>query len=1405
MTDFQKSIRSKIRDHFTKNRALLSNERGTSRKSAAGLPGTSGSSERSSHELEFRLGNFFEDNRTQSIKFSPKIEFDKFKQIIGTLRRLQASEAETSASKKYPQNLRVVEQKGKDSDLTLDINLIQTKFLPQHLIEARGTVPSSQIQSFCLTSTIPNLEVKSALNKTNIPDWNLRLQSSMETPVNDVTVKSQFAELVADPRYQKHYRLKKRRSFLGPGYRVDATIVKESSGSTYELSNIYNADEHYEIEIESNPDVLLSDIPENDIEALTNKYYDTVIGILEVIKSAYDDSTEPVSEIEKRAVVLDYTISFFPKKDREEAPKNLRPRRYFIGMEVNPLDTQNVGKNPQGDVSILDGSYYVTMKADGARNILYFPVIAKGQEGEGRGYLIDRDMSVRYSGLVRKDLVGAAFDGEYIDDTNEYLIFDYLMEPGGKDIRNLKFSERLKRLKSLKDIPSTDLGSITPKKKIDPMVQDEHKPGEEGLITPTGPMKLKQKEHYYIPKNPNKPNDFTVLKDILEKIENSNTYKDYKRDGFIFTPDEAYPIASLNPKVQVKWPRNLKWKPIEALSNDFLVRKVPVTAGDQFQTLKLLAGYPGGPSLFKYPLNFTDGVDNVARVRIDPDGQIRTDEGQIIYDDSVVEFTWGPLPEKAFPSSVSKNGWIPLRVREDKSRTKTPNRIDTVISNWKLIQSPITMRMLKGEEAVPSHYYLDVDEKLKKITQGWRDFHNLVKSDLITGAAEAIRAEEKNPNAQIRILDLGVGRGGDIGKWGAARARSVLGIDSARNGIEEDRHKLPIGYKVELDFIWGDVSKNINNLDAAYNDTYKKALEKALERNAPGFNIVSIMFAIHYFMKNEELINGLFKNISELMVPGGYLIGTTLDGSKVLKAFEDAKSNVLVGIEPNRKIDVWRLTKDFKSTPFEEIPGSPDAEFVPGPLGRKIKVKLISIGQEIPEYLVDFDYLTQIAAKYGLEPVVFGAFKEDGEFSDYESPTLGTLQLIKGAAREKKAPRLTDIDKRYNDLNRYFIFKKTSDTPSVLQRYVGVSKPTSTGTTVTPSTRTSTGITTAAATSTGSKVTAPIPTPAIKKTSVNVQPVKGTASVKSVSFAPTVAETSIKPVAASTASMASTASTTATSSTRPVAAPSTSTSTTTPAVSSKQPIRSVARLPPKLNRAVPLASLPKTSEQAISSVASIKVSPETSETTTALVPLRPEVEKVEASIEAVEANFPVPESIETSTTGSASSSGIIGTQNLVTPSVVKIQTTTGSIVIPVASTDSPTVPTIPKARPMATPSTSRPMVTPGTSRPIAKPMATSGTSRTMAKPIATPSTERPIATSGTERPIATPSTERPIAVAPTTSASGVPRARLPPAPLRSRTVSTTKEGTTATTTAAATTEGTTSVKPKVAAPKTRFG
>lgn len=108
------------------------------------------------------------------------------------------------------------------------------------------------------------------------------------------------------------------------------------------------------------------------------------------------------------------------------------------------------------------------------------------------------------------------------------------------------------------------------------------------------------------------------------------------------------------------------------------------------------------------------------------------------------------------------------------------------------------------------------------------------------------------------LLDLCCGRGGDILKWHHSNIKKVIAIDNHHESIKEaiNRYK-KCKINTKVSFYTNDVA-NIN---------FRKYTKTKV-------NCVSIQFALHYFKDLDNLI----KNISNIIITGGYFIGTCADG-----------------------------------------------------------------------------------------------------------------------------------------------------------------------------------------------------------------------------------------------------------------------------------------------------------------------------------------------------------------------------------------------------------------------------------------------------------------------------------------------------------------------------------------------
>lgn len=392
--------------------------------------------------------------------------------------------------------------------------------------------------------------------------------------------------------------------------------------------------------------------------------------------------------------------------------------------------------------------------------------------------------------------------------------------------------------------------------------------------------------------------------------------------------------------------------------------------------------------------------------------------------------------------------WIPIRVRHDKTNElrrglkNYGNAFHVAQSVWHSIHYPITSEMLQTGNDIPDALGED-DVYYKRgdgtITRSMRDFHNLyVKRRLIEGVAKPGET----------LIDLAVGKAGDMSKWIAAHLRFVFGIDISRDNIENRKDGACaryLNYKKRFNtmpaalFIEGNSSLNVRNGEAAANPRGKQilaavfgkgpkdegklgsAVYKQYGAGKDGFNIVSCQFALHYFFENQSTLQNFLRNISENCTVGGHFIGTCYDGTTIFNALETKKEGQsLVGYKNERKM--WEITKKYISATFENNETS---------VGYAINVYQESINKIFKEYLVNFSYFRALLENYGFElvtreeaqamklPNATGLFNE--LFSAMEQ------QIAQGFFKKADvgtAENMTPQEKQVSFYNRFFVFKK---------------------------------------------------------------------------------------------------------------------------------------------------------------------------------------------------------------------------------------------------------------------------------------------------------------------------------------------------------------------------------------------
>ena len=586
------------------------------------------------------------------------------------------------------------------------------------------------------------------------------------------------------------------------------------------------------------------------------------------------------------------------------------------------------------------------------------------------------------------------------------------------------------------------------------------------------------------------------------------------------------------PLYKSTWEYSLKWKPAHMNTIDFLVTtkkgddsedlvsNIFKTGVDmsrcvqiqQYKTLVLRVGYDekkhghlnpcvtmiegvsgvsgvgGAEDAYKpapfYPTYPYDDEAHICHIMLRPDeagvNQMMTLENDVFQDETIVEFSYDA-------SRPVNWRWLPLRVRHDKTAEYRSggknygNAYHVANNNWHSIHNAITPEMIMTGEGIPDElisndiYYNHTETASatalggggrggggggRTLAKGMRDFHNLfVKRKLITSVARAGHT----------LIDLAVGKGGDLPKWIAAKLGFVFGIDYSKDNLEhkfdgvcaryldikKNKRNLP-----DAVFIHGDSSKEIRSGQAAISERYRlitraifgegakdasilgRGVYPHYGRGADGFDICSVQFAIHYFFENIVKVHTFLQNVAECTKLGGYFIGTCFDGARIFQALArlETGSEVTVlrggggggaGSDPEK---MWSVRKKYHQTEFE-----PDSSSI----GYEIEVYQDTINKATKEYLVNFDYLTQLLENYGFDLLTpeeaettlsfrmpDGSATFDTMFHHMEAECrlnggVGGGEWKRDCHQEYgSAMFMTPEEKQVSFYNRYFIFRK---------------------------------------------------------------------------------------------------------------------------------------------------------------------------------------------------------------------------------------------------------------------------------------------------------------------------------------------------------------------------------------------
>ena len=203
---------------------------------------------------------------------------------------------------------------------------------------------------------------------------------------------------------------------------------------------------------------------------------------------------------------------------------------------------------------------------------------------------------------------------------------------------------------------------------------------------------------------------------------------------------------------------------------------------------------------------------------------------------------------------------------------------------------------------------------------------------------------------------------------------------------------------------------------------------RAMHRFAVGgFDVATCMFAIHYFFGDERSLKNFARNAAGALRPGGMFMGCCLDGQRVDAALRGVPIGGSVsGHGAAGQGLMWDIARHYDAFSADD----PSAN-----VGLEIKVFVETIGQALPEALVDFRLLVRELGEVGLRPLNEAQCAELGlrESTGFFEDIFAELSKQHGAKQQDRrvaaAMSMSPDEKRYSFLNRWFVFVKAAPSP----------------------------------------------------------------------------------------------------------------------------------------------------------------------------------------------------------------------------------------------------------------------------------------------------------------------------------------------------------------------------------------
>src|SRR5260221_714261 len=218
-----------------------------------------------------------------------------------------------------------------------------------------------------------------------------------------------------------------------------------------------------------------------------------------------------------------------------------------------------------------------------------------------------------------------------------------------------------------------------------------------------------------------------------------------------------------------------------------------------------------------------------------------------------------------------------FRMRWDKEYPNSANTIDNILQS---IRRPIYEQTIKG-----------LDLKVARV------YHNQEK-----------RMKIKHIKKDSTILDIGSGRGGDIGKWIGANIKKVYAIEPNEENLSILIERLH------------DVNHDICEII----QLHAKFEELHIEYIPDKIDVITTYFSSTFFFKNIDIYTKYLKNIDKFLKYDGKLSGIVIDGDRIKKLLDS--NRIKYNIDENMTSYFWSTA--FSIEQVTEFDGSEGDEIL---------------------------------------------------------------------------------------------------------------------------------------------------------------------------------------------------------------------------------------------------------------------------------------------------------------------------------------------------------------------------------------------------------------------------------------------------------------------------------------------